>query len=818
MYRILIIMIYIYNKLFIISNSKYIEHFFKDNDMIFFKLKDNNNIFKNILKYYCNTLFFLQSKFDINLYNQCLQNNIYIQNNLDVINNLYNNFYPYNINKSSLFENEDNLLIESIEYGYPIIIKVNNISLYKCNSSLEFCKYYKYILNYSVNNFNNNKLYFINVNENFLKLQIHFFKHDDKIIILEIFKILYIELKNKILYCDNNFNTIYFKNIYDSINEIMKHIKINNYICEIIFIYQNENFYFCNLDCNINIDKFYLYYHDIYNINIFNIYLFNKIENKKSCNNNILFYDYDKNIKSEYIIFANNIHDKLIINNINFELKKIIDINLIKNINIYKTYIKNINIKFNLCKIYNKTIKIKNINKCIDNYNSRLSNIIINNKIHENIIEEIDNLHIYFYNKTNVCITGKSIDIFINNIKYNTYKILKINKFDSLKIKNKTNNYYYISFSNGIKEYNKINNELKFNKSNNNFNIIDKINPKNNNKFNYIIKNNKYITIFNNYKWYVKEINNNNIILKTNTIFNILNNNKAKKYKYPIGSIILINKELYIVKTYDFSYIKGIYIGCIIYNDLWKINYTELQKNILFINVSYEYAKNKNNNMILILDNLTHNKKIIINETVNKINNNNEYLFNYHDKKYNIDIYSNLYGDKYIIVKYKSNNIILNLIRFKFIMKQYDIILGNNFYILEIIDKDKILIEILKLEKSISLEETIKIKILNIPLLNMNNNIKINDICIVVEIYKNKIYIKDKNNTIYLIHNNVLYFNKKIIGYIIIDNNICILDMIKFNIYKEDIYNSILYNFNKNNYYFDNIHKIYNINDLITLY
>jgi allophanate hydrolase subunit 2 len=814
-------MIYIYNKLFIISETDHIEKYFKDNNIIFIKLNNIVNIYKTIKNYYCDTLIYITNNIDYKLIDKCRINNINIQCNF-YINEIIYNINIYNklqIKISSLNEIESNLLIESIEYNYPILVKLEDKILYKCNTSLDFCKYYKYIVDYSVSKYNNSNLYLCSVNNNFLKIEIQFTIINNTIKILEIFKHIYNYINDKILYVDLEYNKSIQKYFLEYIKKIIKSISLNNIICSIYFIHQNNNFYYYNFKYNINFIKYYDYYKKIYNLDIYNIYLSNNNiiqlnNNNNNNNNNILFFDLNNTI--DFHIIKDNIY---------YLLKN--KLNIYNKIDTNYTYIKNINIKKNICKIYNNNnnnnINIKYPKECIDIYNSKLSNIILNNTINEKVIECSENMFLYFYNNTNICFTGKDIKIYINDKKYNTYKIIKINKFDSIKIINNTNNKYYISFSNGIKNLNILHNELIYNKSKTNFNIIKNFNPIHNNKINFIIDKNKFEFIFKKYKWYVNNINNDNIIFKTKSILNFSINNKIKKYKYPIGSIIIKNNCINIIRNYNFDYCLGIYIGCIIYTDIWKLNYLNNNEIINFNNVSYDYSIYKINKLNLIFNNLINNKNIIINNNYNNYNNNTKkednYLFNYKDEEYNIEIYSKLFGDKYIIIIYRNNNTILNLIRFRLIMEKYNIIQGNNFYILNIEEKDKTIIDILKYEKNISNIQNINLTLIEIPILIKNNNININFIFVTMEIYKNKTYIKNENNKIFVLHNNTILYNKKIIGYIIYNNSINkILNLIKFKKYKDTIYNSILYNYNKNNYYFNKKNINYNIKKLVEKY
>jgi len=801
-------MFYVYNTFFIICDYESIEEYFKLNDCFYIKLKDCINIYKKIKEYYCNTLIYISKNIDYKNLDKCFKNNINIQFSeyiLNYIKNKYQNFY-----KSNLNEIESNLLIESIDLGYPIYIHSNDIILYKCKSSLDFCKYYKYILDYSVSKYNNNKLYFYSFENNFLKLQIHFCFFKNKIIILEIFKYLYLYLQEFILFVDYKFNKNKYLEIYDLINKIIKNLNIKNIICSIYLIYQNNNFYFYDIKFSININKYFLYYKDIYNINLFDIFFETNLENFKFLNNKYIKY------YNNYLIFnCNNFCNNKYIK-INNDFKCLLN-NIIDNsnkINIHKTYIKNINLKYNLCKIYNNIINLKKPEYCIDTYNSKLSNYIINNKIDETIIENNNNISLYFYNKTNICITGKDVQIFINSKKINTYKIIKINKFDLVNIINNTINYYYISISNGIKSYNKCKskNELIFNKTKNNFNINHNISPNYDYIYNFIIDKNKYKYIFSKYKWHIHKIDNDIIIFKTKNIFNIFNDKtKFKKFKYPIGSIILFNNYLHIIRNNNFNYFKGIYLGCIIYTNIWKLNFIDINDNIIFSDVSYDFARFKINSFNSFLNN------IILNNEFKESNKKNEYLFNYKDDK--IDLYSKLYGDNYIIIIYKNKNIIYNLIRIKLIMNNFKIINGNNFYIFKInniLDKD--IKNILNIEKKNSITKNILLNIIHIPILIKNNNININDFFIIIEIYKNKIYIKNNKGKIFIINDNKLFFKNKIIGYVLINDNYNILDLIKFNKFKEELYNSILYNYNIKNYYFNIEQKRFEIENIMNVY
>ena len=131
------------------------------------------------------------------------------------------------------------------------------------------------------------------------------------------------------------------------IYETVKDLNIKNIICSIYLIYQNNNFYFYDIKFSIDINKYFLYYKDIYNINIFDIFFETNFKNFELLNNkyikyynNFLIFNCDNFCNYEYIKINNDF--KCLLNNIIDNPNKI---------NIHKTYIKNINLKYNLCKI-----------------------------------------------------------------------------------------------------------------------------------------------------------------------------------------------------------------------------------------------------------------------------------------------------------------------------------------------------------------------------------------------------------------------------------------------------------------------------------
>ena len=159
------------------------------------------------------------------------------------------------------------------------------------------------------------------------------------------------------------------------------------------------------------------------------------------------------------------------------------------------------------------------------------------------------------------------------------------------------------------------------------------------------------------------------------------------------------------------------------------------------------------------------------------------------------------------------------MIRLKFIKEIYKIHSGNNFYIININNnKDEFIIKLIKLEKQISNYDYIKLDYINIPLLLLNNKFDINKKYIIIEIYKNKIYILNNIKQIYIIENNILYKNNKILGYVILNKNNKILDILKFIKYKNEDFNSISNNNKINNYFFNTKNKKYKINNIIDNY
>ena len=622
-------MYYIYNNIFIIYDSKpnYIESYFKKYNHFYIKY-NNKHINSNIIKKnYCNTIYIINNinKF-YNILNNCSEFKLQYEKYIYLDNYIFNEFnYLYN---SSLNESNDNLLIESIDYNYPILIKIDNIILYKINNSSEFCKYINYIRDYSYNNYNSKSIYFHYIDNNCLIFKLHVYIFNNNFIILDIFKFIYIHLSDYILYSDYNFYNKYYKILLNKLKSTNKSLYINNIILNIDFILLNKEIYFYKIDFNFDFEQFYNYYLDVFNINIFDILIFNKQFSRNS------------NHKFNYFLLNNKFYK-------DFNYKKVN-----KNIKLDKSLIENIKLETNICKIYNnKNIIIKKPENCIDNFNSYLSNIIINNKLNDEIIEIYNNISLYFYNNCYICITGNNLDININNNFYKTHKIIKINKFDYVKIDNNNNNYYYLSIYNGIKSVNF--NNIIFNKTkiNNNFNIITNIEPIYNNKIYCIYDKNEYDRIFKKYKWKINEYKIDKIIIKSNIIFNIRNifkKIKYKKIKYPIGSIILLeNNNILIIRNINFNYIKGLYIGCIINCDICKLNYI---KNINFINISYNYANHKDNiykNYLLTLEN--NNKNIIKTNYNDKLKDNN-YLFIIKDKIYEISKFNENIKIKYLYI------------------------------------------------------------------------------------------------------------------------------------------------------------------------
>ena len=97
----------------------------------------------------------------------------------------------------------------------------------------------------------------------------------------------------------------------------------------------------------------------------------------------------------------------------------------------------------------------------------------------------------------------------------------------------------------------------------------------------------------------------------------------------------------------------------------------------------------------------------------------------------------------------------------------------------------------------------------------MNNKFKniINKLYIIYKINNKDIHIIDNEKNKYII-NKDLYYNTKIIGNII-NPKLSILTIIKFNKINTNEFNSIKYNFNNKNYFFNKKIKKININKLL---
>ena len=366
------------------------------------------------------------------------------------------------IETTDYINNEENLLIESIDLNFPILLRYNNLTITKFNKCIEIKKKFKYIktkinklnkLNYSnnINNLNNinksnninnsNKFYISEINPNFLLLNIfiyYIYYLNTKKIKFLIFKYIYINIYKNILLFDYKFNNIHFNKIKNIIKHTIYNINTTNKYINIELIFQNNKFYIYNIITNTDLYK-----------NKKNI--FNTIKNNN--NNNYLINNFNYNIT----IIKN-------INLINEKILKILKINeKIPKLYFNKTYIYDFLKYKKICHSINKNIIINTPNNCIDNFNTKILNILINNNINEKIIECFNYIHLFFYNNTVLRLYGLNTTIYINNkIYFNNFNInnysniIKINKYDDLYIK--SNNYFYISLSNGVSKniYNNI--------------------------------------------------------------------------------------------------------------------------------------------------------------------------------------------------------------------------------------------------------------------------------------------------------------------------------------------------------------------------
>jgi len=769
-------LLYIYssNKL---ENS--LELFLKDYFKIYFG-QNYKLIIKEMQKLSIYNLYIISNDIlvkNLNFYNECKINNINIINDKiffkkDIDRIISSTIKIPVLKKSKYYIDYNNLVIESIDMKFPLLLKNGNKILQKIDNVNDLVIYKDYF-NFS------NELYLQIINNEFIKIKVYFVNINGHFQILECYNVLYSILGKDIILISSDFflNDI----VKNDVKNIAEYFKLS-FGC-IDFIIMRKNIFFYSLHTIDKLLKYQYLFKDIFNIDLYEI----KFNNN---NNNAINIKVKKNliIMTELIFnsndflqfYKNNITKKIhfkerteLNNDILILLKLTTNIlfkefcyNDIKYIFNDKTYIRNLYNKdeINIINILNPSelsnIKIGkcNDNFILDDYNSKISNYIIGNKNNENIIQIQNDIELFFTNNAFICITGstKNIELRVGNNIKNTYNIIQVLKGDILSIKNidNNNNLNYLSILNGfceidIKKFMKI----FYNKSNidniNNINNIDNLKiiiPNINSNFNLKIIESSFSDKFNEnildfiYKnnFNVYKIESDKIILRNKHLSELYDSIliKDKKYRYCKGSVILNKMGLIIVTSNNYDYYDGLSIFTIISSELWRLNYIINLSIINFTKVSLSYSLY----LKKVIDNIINYKKGFLEKKMilDGINETKLVMLSLFDKNNLINIEIRLMGDNHILIDYTKNKDSLlkdNLfIEYSFrqkIVEKYilnnkinyinitSFVFGLNSYIIKCnnINRDKLVLDIYDIEKKILIENNIETREIKLPIL-----------------------------------------------------------------------------------------------------
>ena len=474
------------------------------------------------------------------LYEECVKNKINVLNNkiffkeqFKIQNTIRSRLNIPIFKKTNQLTNYNNLVIESLEREFPLLLKSNEKIIQKINDVRELVIYKSFIENFIKYFKYNDNIYLEEYFNNSQKIIVNFINYKNEIRILNLFEVSYVFMEHNIIIKSKKLDGI---DIYNDVKNIVKYFNLRFGYIEFIIV--NDILFFNKIT---NIDTLLLYDRNlikkIYNFDLFDLLFLNDIKLERQYNNkylmvNELNFNYDDflpfyQINNNNTIYKNKLtHLKKInddiINYTNRELKNEL-ILLIKNTeNIFfkelilsklkyvddKLFIHNI---FNekeiyLIKIletYNDNYLLKKNNngkenklKLLDDINSKLGNYILHNNMEDYMLEIKDNdIKILFYNKTFITITGtENISLTIkdgetnNIVNVGLYKIITVEMGDVLNLnRNGDCNLNYICIKNGFKILEKNLNNQKFLKKNkiilfNSFNDYDSVDK------NYILK------------------------------------------------------------------------------------------------------------------------------------------------------------------------------------------------------------------------------------------------------------------------------------------------------------------------------------------
>ena len=752
------------------------------------------------------------------------------------INNIINFINEYLKENKNIFYN--NLLEKYIDFPKNIIEKIkfliNNLALIRKLEIIQFQKIYDILENYSTNNNENlqenlNKFYYFYynlVNEKHTKIKNKLESKDKNLKYYKFYKFyifyyLYFYIKNekKNNFENNNFPTFYsnFLNLY---NKCKTFDDINNFYVEIVFhIYIK---FIIESDFNIEYHKLFL--------DIFINYLLNLEKNKKEVKTIkccficlLLGYILLKNYCREEENLLIEEYKKLICDILfkNFYLKNfLIDIicgNFFDSLKIKSSeYIsRNLNLFILSDKdIYEKFGHVDFFKLILNNQISFYQFLLIKNFNNINIIKELYDKSLYFFNLQSNIINKKYKEIiyndsikflntiFLQNILYSLSKVIVSSEFiiNEHKIFNSASEiikYYnfYENIFNFLDNYIEINENYKI-EWDYIINIIFKIK-----EYNIIVNINSELL--------------NKITINFEKIINFNNKETLQKFEYLFIDNKINNIEPYLT----------IYLNRIKTNNIFKSEYNEFfLQNAIYENSDLSFSILKDLVKYIKYNKINkENKKVenliieIYSNIISKIDNNKKYIYNNIDNYFfNIIINFFYYMNDNMNISQAIKVFLYAKRKDTIFLKNYFLFIKNIIWILnysfnkkkmkilikEIFDNSeeniKLIIEILlkmkiknkyeiHIKKELNYKELEINKISKIPILRLKDNNDENDInypfvsfdyydILNIIIYNNAYFVNNKKNFLYIILKNIKQnsFNEKNIKNLLIflKNNI----------------------------------------------
>lgn len=801
--------------IYIYGSSKELKLFLKNKYEIYSEKNNNESFIMNMKENNIDTLYITYdfiNVFDNNFYQKCKRIGINILNDrIDFLGNHIDKIIRYNLKipilkKSKQHTNYSNLVIESLDMKYPILLRTNKgkTILHKLKDANEIIKYKDYLTNF-IDFFDGNDqaVYLQYIPEKFVKIKV-FFLGDQ---ILDCYKVLYSFLGEDIIMESYPFVDNVVK---EDLKNIVEYFKLKFGCIEFIIDCQSKNTYFYSIQ---SIDKLFNkreLFIKIFGIDLYEIKFGDyseikpKIKSGLILMNEIIFnYNdfmpfYRANSGKKKLYYTKKLHIKkkreekikedillLLKSTTNILFKEICysDIGFIDG---NKTYIRNLyNVdQINIMNIV-KCDFIDNVSVCtcsdhfiLDKYNSRIANFMVGNNPNRDCqLLQIKNsdIELVFMNKTYVCVTGSTAntEVWLEGKMDKTYNVVEVSSGSSLVIK-KTDidsaNLNYIAVSNGfLVGGNKIfsmrsciikSRKILFNKPSQS--II--INPKQANILipkignNYGLKviessftdkfNKKVINFIYSNKWNVEKINDKTKKVKLtckgikgskyiNKLYEKYSVQiKDKKYRYSKGTVVLNKQGLFIVTSSNYDYYDGLSIFNIISSELWKLNYLKNISVIGFLKCSLSFTWHQTK----VIENIIGFKTAFVEKKsrLDDISETKLLLLSYLDKNNLITVEIRLMGDNHLLVDYskiKSSSIKDNLfIEYSFrqkIIEEYvinrkiknidkkSVIFGLNSYIIncEGVDREKLALNIYKIEKEIGIKKEIQTRKIKLPII-----------------------------------------------------------------------------------------------------